>query len=80
MVAIIILSVLLALSLVFIITFGIDDGWHFEEWFATILFIFAFPVWLIAKIVVITKGKLEEKRIKARRKEIEEELKKIKNN
>jgi uncharacterized membrane protein YbhN (UPF0104 family) len=71
LVAIIILSILLFFALTFIIVLGIDEGWHGDEWFATFLFIFLSPIWLVAKLVVNIKGKLEERRIRARRKEIE---------
>ena len=71
LVAVIILSILLFFALTFIIVFGIDEGWHFDEWLATFLFVFLPPMWLIVKLVVTIKGKLEEKRIRARRKEIE---------
>jgi uncharacterized membrane protein YbhN (UPF0104 family) len=69
-IAIIILSILLFLSLTFIVVLGIDEGWHKDEWLTTFLFIFVSPVWLIAKLVVTIKGKLEERRIRARRKEL----------
>lgn len=68
--AVIILSILLFFALTFIIVLGIDEGWHFDEWLATFLFIFVSPIWLIAKIAVTIKGKLEERKIKARRKEL----------
>ena len=71
LVAIIILSILLFFALTFIIVLGIDEGWHGDEWLATFLFIFLSPIWLVAKLVVNIKGKLEERRIRARRKEIE---------
>ena len=71
LVAIIILSILLFFALTFIIVLGIDEGWYGDEWLATFLFIFLSPIWLVAKIVVNIKGKLEERRIRARRKEIE---------
>jgi uncharacterized membrane protein YbhN (UPF0104 family) len=70
LVVVIILSILLFLSLTFIVVLGIDEGWHKDEWFATFLFIFVSPAWLIAKLVVTIKGKLEERRIRARRKEL----------
>ena len=71
LVAVIILSILLFFALTFIVVLGIDEGWHRDEWLATFLFVFLSPVWLIAKFVVTIKGKLEEKRIRARRKEVE---------
>ena len=69
-VAVIILSILLFFALTFITVLGIDEGWRFDEWLATFLFIFVSPVWLIAKIAVTIKGKLEERKIKARQKEL----------
>jgi hypothetical protein len=71
LVAVIILSILLFFTLTFIIVLGVDEGWHGDEWLATFLFIFLSPIWLVAKLVVSIKGKLEERRIRARRKEIE---------
>ena len=57
LVAIIILSILLLLSLIVIIMIGIDDKWHTVDWAATLLFIFLLPVWLVIKIIITLKQK-----------------------
>ena len=49
LIAVIILGWLLLMSLTLIIIFGIEDRFSFEDWIAVILFIFAFPIWVIAK-------------------------------
>ena len=71
LVAVIILSILLFFAIMFIVILGIEDNWGRDEWLSTALFILLFPAWAIIKTIVNIKGKLEEKRIKARRKELE---------
>lgn len=66
LIAVIILGWLLLMSLTLIIIFGIEDRFSFEEWIATILFIFAFPVWVIVKVIfkinsIIVKNKRRER-------------------
>ena len=66
LIAVIILGWLLLMSLTLIIIFGIEDRFSFEEWIATILFIFAFPVWVIVKVIfkinsIIAKNKRRER-------------------
>ena len=70
-IAVIILSILLFLALTFIVVLGIDEGWHRDEWFTTFLFIFLSPAWLIAKISITIKGKIDERKIKLKRKKLE---------
>lgn len=66
LIAVIILGWLLLMSLTLIIIFGIEDRFSFEEWIAAILFIFAFPVWVIVKVIfkinsIIAKNKRRER-------------------
>lgn len=51
LVAIIILSILLLLSLTFIVLLGKYLCWKKGEWLTMLCFIFCFPLWVILKIV-----------------------------
>ena len=51
LIAIIILSILLVLSLTVIIMVGIDSHWYAIDWFAVLCFIFCLPLWLIIRII-----------------------------
>lgn len=51
LIAVIILGWLLLMSLILIVIFGIEDRFSSEEWIASILFIFAFPIWVITKVI-----------------------------
>ena len=68
LIAVIILSWLLLMSLTLIIIFGIEDGFRTEEWIASILFIFAFPIWLITKVIFKIKNLIEENKRRKRQK------------
>lgn len=77
LIAVIILGWLLLMSLTLIIIFGIEDGFSFEDWIAAILFIFAFPVWVIAKVIFkINSIIAENKRRKRLKKRGDEEVEK----
>ena len=56
LIAVIILSWLLLMSLTLIIIFGIEYRFSAEEWVALILFIFAFPIWVITKNIFKIKS------------------------
>lgn len=51
LVAIIVLSILLVLSLTFIVLLGQYLRWKTEEWLTMLCFIFCFPLWAILKII-----------------------------
>ena len=55
LIAIIILSILLVLSLTVIIMVGIYDGWRTEEWLTVACFVFCLPLWAILKIITYFK-------------------------
>ena len=57
LIAIIILSILLVLSLTVIIMVGIDSHWYAIDWFAVLCFIFCLPLWVIIKIINCIKHK-----------------------
>lgn len=75
LIAVIILSWLLLMSLTLIIIFGIEDMFSAEEWVASILFIFAFPIWIITKIIFKIKSILAEIKRRKRLKELREKQK-----
>ncbi len=75
LIAVIILSWLLLMSLTLIIIFGIEDRFSAEEWVASILFIFAFPIWIITKIIFKIKSTLAEIKRRKRLKELQEKQK-----
>jgi hypothetical protein len=52
LIAIIVLSILLVLSLITIVGIGINDSWSSQEWFGTLTFIFCLPLWVIIKIII----------------------------
>lgn len=60
LIAVIILGWLLLMSLTLIIIFGIEDGFSSEKWICLILFIFAFPIWVIAKVIFKIKSIIAE--------------------
>lgn len=74
-IAVIILSWLLLMSLTLIIIFGIEDRFSAEEWTASILFIFAFPIWVITKIIFKIKSVIARNKRRKRFKELREEQK-----
>lgn len=55
LIAIIVLSILLVLSLAVIVMIGTNDHWNFEEWFSAVCFIFCLPLWAILKIITSIK-------------------------
>lgn len=57
LIAIIVLSILLVLSLAVIIMIGENDGWRPMEWFAALCFIFCLPLWIILKIITSHRHK-----------------------
>lgn len=72
LIAVIILGWLLLMSLTLIIIFGIEDRFSSEEWIASILFIFAFPIWVITKVIfkiksIIAENKRRKRHLKKRR-------------
>ncbi len=73
LIAVIILGWLLLMSLTLIIIFGIEDRFSSEEWIASILFIFAFPIWVITKVIfkiksIIAENKRHKRHLKKRSK------------
>lgn len=72
LIAVIILSWLLLMSLNLIIIFGIEDRFSAEEWIASILFIFAFPIWVITKIIFKIKSVIAKIKRRKRFKEFQE--------
>ena len=73
LIAVIILGWLLLMSLTLIIIFGIEDRFSSEEWIASILFIFAFPIWVITKVIfkiksIIAENKRRKRHLKKRSK------------
>ena len=69
LIAVIILSWLLLMSLTLIIIFGIEDRFSADEWVSSILFIFAFPIWVITKIIFKIKSIIAEIKRRKRLKE-----------
>ena len=59
LVAIIVLSILLILSLTIIVMIGVEDSWNFDAWFSILIFIFCLPLWVVLKILtsIIVKKK-----------------------
>lgn len=57
LIAIIVLSILLILSLAVIIMIGTDDHWRPIDWFAALCFIFCFPLWLVLRLVYSLRNK-----------------------
>lgn len=72
LIATIILSYLLFMSLIYIIIIGIEDRFKADEWIALLLFIFAFPVFVIVKLIFVTKSFIAEKKRRKRVKELQE--------
>ena len=65
LIAVIVLSYLLLTSLSAIIIIGLEDGFCARTWVFTMLFIFAFPIWLtIGSIITIKSIIAEAKRNK----------------
>lgn len=52
LIALIVVSILLVLSLVVIITYGLQDNFSAPEWFGTLTFIFCLPLWIIIQIII----------------------------
>lgn len=75
LIAVIILGWLLLMSLTLIIIFGIEDRFSSEEWIASILFIFAFPIWVITKVIFKIKSIIAENKRCKRLKELQEKQK-----
>lgn len=75
LIAVIILSWLLLMSLTLIIIFGIEDRFSAEEWVASILFIFAFPIWVITKIIFKINSVIARNKRCKRLKELQEKQK-----
>ena len=69
LIAIIILGWLLLMSLTLIIIFGIEDRFSFEDWISAILFIFVFPIWVIAKVIFKIKSIIAENKRRKRLKD-----------
>lgn len=69
LIVVIILGWLLLMSLILIIIFGIEDRFSVEEWIAAILFIFAFPTWVIAKVIFKIKSIIAENKKRKRLKD-----------
>ncbi len=57
LIAIIVLSILLVLSLTVIAMIGIDDQWDSGTWFGMLCFIFCLPLWAILKVVTSSMSK-----------------------
>ena len=72
LIAVIILSWLLLMSLTLIIIFGIADRFSADEWVSLIVFIFAFPIWAITKIIFKIKSIIEEIKRRKRLKELQD--------
>ena len=72
LIAVIILSWLLLMSLTLIIIFGIEDRFSADEWVSSILFIFAFPIWAITKIIFKIKSIIAEIKRRKRLEELQE--------
>lgn len=75
LIAVIILSWLLLMSLTLIIIFGIEDRFSADEWVSSILFIFAFPIWVIIKIIFKIKSIIAEIKRRKRLKELDNSYK-----
>lgn len=75
LIAVIILGWLLLMSLTLIVIFGIEDRFSSEEWIASILFIFAFPIWVITKVIFKIKSIIAENKRRKRLKELQEKQK-----
>ena len=69
LIAVIILSWLLLMSLALIIYLGIEDRFSVEEWIASMLLIFTFPIWVIIKIIFIIKSFMSKGKRRKRLKE-----------
>ena len=61
------------MSLTLIIIFGIEDRFSADEWVSSILFIFAFPIWVITKIIFKIKSIIAEIKRRKRLKELQDE-------
>ena len=57
---VIVLGYLLLMSLMAIIIIGIEDGFCVRTWVFTMLFIFAFPIWLTIGSIITMKSILDE--------------------
>lgn len=75
--AFLILGWLLLMSLTLIILFGIEYRFSFEEWIASILFIFAFPIWVITKVIFKIKSIIAENKRRKRLKELQTNKQKV---
>lgn len=60
LIAVIVLSYLLLMSLMAIIIIGIEDGFCVRTWVFTMLFIFAFPIWLTIGSIITIKSIISE--------------------
>lgn len=57
---VIVLGYLLLMSLIAIIIIGIEDGFCARTWVFTMLFIFAFPIWLTIGSIIMIKSIIGE--------------------
>ena len=60
LIAVIVLSYLLLMSLMAIIIIGLEDGFCVRNWVFTMLFIFAFPIWLTIGSIIMIKSSIGE--------------------
>lgn len=60
LIAVIVLSYLLLTSLSAIIIIGLEDGFCARTWVFTMLFIFAFPIWLTIGSIITIKSIISE--------------------
>ena len=60
LIAVIVLGYLLLMSLMAIIIIGIEDDFCVRTWVFTMLFIFAFPIWLTIGIIITMKSIMGE--------------------
>ena len=75
LIAVIVLGYLLLMSLMVIIIIGIEDGFCVRTWVFTMLFIFAFPIWLTIEIIITIKSIIDETKRRKVSKKMQEEQK-----
>ena len=74
LIAVIVLGYLLLMFLMVIIIIGIEYRFCAKTWVFTMLFIFAFPIWLTIEIIITIKSIIDEtKRRKVSKKTQEEQ-------
>ena len=75
LIAVIVLGYLLLMSLMAIIIIGLEDGFCARKWVFTMLFIFAFPIWLTIGSIITIIGSIisEAKSVKVEKKTQEEQ-------